>query len=1127
MSALGSAVTWSFGLWRLARGRIRADWRFLAGVWLLLACSTTLLASGIVYGDAVALGSLRSAIRSAPIAEQGVLVESSLIPAQVTLADPAVRSALTQMLGDPGGAVGLEVRSGSLVRVGAGATGGKGGTGGTGGTPQLTVLETIDDPAGHAALVSGRWPVAGRSPIEAVVSEGAAKSLGVAIGDVVPLGDASTPGADAAHPVATVTVVGIDRPDATDPFWAGDGLDLTGDGATNGQTYDGPFLVAAGDLAAGPTSRVDARWRAVPDLDQLTADGIEPLRARLDALSGAIRSSFPAGGSVNVDTSLSRRLDALSTQLGVARGAVLVLTLQFAVVAGYAVLLVSGMLADRRRPEIGLLRSRGGSTGHVAALAFGEALLLAVPAVVVAPFAAAGLVRLLGRVGPLAATGAVADASPSPTALVVIGVTGLIAALVLALPALASGAEVAGIRAVLGRPVARTLGQRLGIDVALLAVAAIAIWQLRAYGQPVTRSVTGVLGLDPLLAAAPAFGLVAGGVIATRLVPRLGEIGERLLSHLRGLLSPLVARQVARRPLRYTRAALLLILATALGTFGAVYSATWASSHADQAAYQAGADVRVEPGPPAAAPAWSLGAAYRSTPGVTAALPVGRTRLAIGNEVRDGVLLLPDAATAPSIMSMPPGDDAVGLAAGLEALAAARPSVPTVPLPEDATAIRLAFDAALTEPSTVIADGRPLSLPEDYRGIELEVAVQDGDGIITTFPATAGELGLFEGTRQTLDVAITDPSDPSRRPTGPRSLIGVELTLINAFGNFLAPIEGSLTVTGIEVAENAGVTTWTPVATAPAEGWAWEETGTDGNTKTLSNGLTGRIPAPRIDEQPNLADVSLRFVPPTPQDQTVAAIGGSQLLAATGSDVGQTLTGSMTGQAVSLRIVGRATEFPTLQPTVPFAIVDEPTVALLGYLNGGAPGAVSEWWLSTQPGASTSVATALAAASLRSKSIVDRAQVLAALDSDPVGLGTLGALLLGSLAAAAFAIVGFLVGAAVAARERLGEFALLRALGLSQGQLSRWLAAENAFLLILGVVAGTGIGLLLGWLIVPATLLSPTGAPIVPSPNLEIPWPLIGLVYVGALVLLVATILVVGRPLPGRRVAPILRAAEE
>ena len=85
-------------------------------------------------------------------------------------------------------------------------------------------------------------------------------------------------------------------------------------------------------------------------------------------------------------------------------------------------------------------------------------------------------------------------------------------------------------------------------------------------------------------------------MLAIRIVPRLAELGERGLARTRGLIGSLGSRQVARRPLRYTRAALLLILAAALGTFASAHAATWTQSQADQAAWTAGSDVRMEPG---------------------------------------------------------------------------------------------------------------------------------------------------------------------------------------------------------------------------------------------------------------------------------------------------------------------------------------------------------------------------------------------------------------------------------------------------------------------------------------------------------------------------------------------------
>ena len=1139
MRILSSAGTWFLGLWRLAGGRIRTDWRFLGGVWVLLTCATTLLASGVIYGDAVALGSLRAAIRAAPSAAQGVLVESGLTLDQVGTATRPIESSLREALGGPGGSVTLELSSGSLSRIGkSGSDAGEG----------LTRIEGIDDISSRAQLVDGRWATPGQQPLEADLTEAAATALGLRIGDRVPFADAGTPGADPSRATVTVTVVGIFRPDAADPAWGGDELDLTGSALLNGTPFRGPFFVDPADLLGGTFAQLDTRWRAVPDLDRLTADEIEPLRARIDALPGEVRGHLPAEGSVRISLQLAGLLDGVGRSLQVARGAVLVLTLQFAVVAAYAILLVAGMLADRRRPEIGLLRSRGASTSHVAALAFGEALLLAVPASIAAPFLATGLVGLLGRYGPLAATGAVAGASPSPSALIAVGLTGLVAAMVLTVPAFASGADVAGIRALLGRPLARTLAQRLGIDVALLAVAALAIWQLRSYGQPLTRDIHGALGLDPLLVAAPAFGLVAGAVLATRLVPRTGEVGERIMRRSRGLVAPLVARQVARRPLRFTRAALLLVLAAALGTFGAVYATTWSSSHADQAAYAAGADIRVTPGPGVVRTAWSLGSGYREIPGVVAALPVTRGELGIGQVVRSGVLLEPDARTAPGIVAFPPGSETASLSGQLAALAAARPPTSGIPLPDGTSSLRVDLDAALTEKGQEIqTDSGPYTfeIPPDYRGIGISAVVVDADGLITAFPGaehgtTGAEPGLFDGGGQTLLIPLgadgagsAAAGTPGAQPGGagpaePRRLIGLEFTLANPFSFFANPITGTLHVTGLDtsLAGPSGSAAWTALSLDPAASWQWEETDSRGDLNTIATG-PGAVTLAHQEVFASASDVALRFVPPAPADASIAAIGGDRLLALAASDVGQILHARSGGVDVALRIVGHTLEFPTLQPDDPFAIVDGPTLALQQYLAGGSPPTPSEWWLATEPGESGSVAATLGGPAFRSQAVLERAALLAGLENDPVGLGTLGALLLGSLAAAVFAIVGFLVGASVSTRERLTEFALLRALGLSRRQLAGWLAIEHGFLLGVGVVAGTAIGLILAWLIVPATLVGSNGEPVVPVPVLLIPWPLVALTYAIALGLLVATVAMFGRPLPGHSVATILRAAED
>ena len=48
----------------------------------------------------------------------------------------------------------------------------------------------------------------------------------------------------------------------------------------------------------------------------------------------------------------------------------------------------------------------------------------------------------------------------------------------------------------LARGPTRNIGQRLGLDIALLVVAAIGLFQLRQYGGPLTASVKGTVGVD-------------------------------------------------------------------------------------------------------------------------------------------------------------------------------------------------------------------------------------------------------------------------------------------------------------------------------------------------------------------------------------------------------------------------------------------------------------------------------------------------------------------------------------------------------------------------------------------------------------------------------------------------------
>ncbi len=1022
--------------------------------------------------------------------------------------DSTVAPELRAAISASGGEVALVVRSGSLAPAGMATEAAR---------QHLTLLASYQGIERHADLITGRWSEAGRSPIEATLSESAAASLGLAVGDRVSL----ALGADPSQAIE-VALVGLWRPAADDPYWLGDRLELDGIRQDAQLTTRGPFVAAQADLASGVVARqLDLEWRAIPSIDGIRVDGIDALRTGVEGIKPALRAVVVPTREISVVTGLPTILADVSRSILVSRSGVALLTLQFGVLAGYAVLLVGGLLIERRRPEVALLRSRGATSAHLVALAFGEAVLLAVPATILAPLLAVGTVRLIGAVGPLGESRVVGTVGLTPATITAAAVAGLAGIAVLTLPSLLAGGMPAGIRAALGRQVGRTLAQRLGIDLVLVVLAVIALWQLRLYGAPLTRNARGVLGVDPLLVAAPAIGLLAGAVLATRLIPRLAEIGERVLGRRRGIVPPLGARQVARRPLRYTRSALLLILAAALGTFAAASAATWARSQVDQAAYRAAGDARVVLSDYPSLPTWAIGSAYRAIPGVTRAMPVSSQSLDIGRTVRDGQLLAVDPDAAARIVTFPPEDAAATSLLGQ--LGAARPTTAAVALDGHPARLGLMIDTDLTvDPTSVPPDQ---SVPADWRGLAAAVVIRDGDGRLQRIEA--GELGLqVAGGRLEVPLARTI-DDVAVGPAYPLRIEAIELS-ITPPPNLV--MSGSIELKGVESSDAQAGADWAPVAFDPgAAGWTWTREDAERTTAYRPPaGAPGRIEIRELGavvrfDRPG---ETYRLVAVPSGDGVVAAIAGDRLLALTGAHVGDTIAVDSAAQDLTVRIVGRVASFPPLDPGTAFLVVDGTTLDLAAFSATAFPISPSEWWLSLDGSRADGVVGTLRARPYSAVEVIQRTALAEALASDPIWLGVVGALGLGALAALAFAMIGFLVSATVSTSERQGELALLRALGLSGRQLSAWLTLEQIFLLAVGLLGGSALGLLLAWLVLPYSTLSVSGTAVVPSPVIVVPWETIVPVYAGATAILLAAVWILARQVPERRVSGILRAGE-
>jgi hypothetical protein len=1093
---------------RLVWGRLRSDWQFLLACWLLVATATALVSAGALYADTVELGGVRRALAEADPANQGVLVRLPASAADADSLDAAVRPVLANSFDQAGADVVTTVRSASLLP----AAGGQPGL--LTGVPvgqQLVVLGAYEAIDQHATLIEGRWPTAGQAPMEAAISEQAAAALGLQLGARLQLADAATPNADQSVITADVQIVGIwSVNQRSDPYWLGDQLDL--DGQTSGTTSTrGPVMVARADLLATATAAgVDLRWRALPHVERLSVGRIDVLRADLAGIPAALAAALPAGQPPTVNTGLADVLGTIDRSVAVSRGGVVLVILQFVLLAGYAVLLAGALLVERRRAEVAILRARGARVSQVGLLALGESLAIAVPATVLAPLVALGLIGIIGSQGAVGDAGIIAAPSLSLTVLLVTALAGLACVLVLSLPALVSDVDLAHVRAAIGRPFGRTLAQRLGLDLVLLVVTGIGLYQLQSYGSPLTQDASGNLTVDPVLVAAPAASLAAGALLVIRLVPRLGEIADRLFGRQRGLTLPLAASQVARRPLRYTRTALLIVLAAALGTFAATYTSTWSDSQAAQAAYQVGPDLRVPVNAQSALVKAGAAATLAGIAGVRSATPVVRDRLDVGHQLRNADVLMVDAAQVAAQLAFPPEATARDGAGQLAAIGSTDTDFPGVDLPASAQRLGIVLDVALDS----IDPRFPVHglVPMPGQGVQIEVQVLVDDQIVritaiaNTFAASGFRLAIPLPARR----LNADTAGP------PPRLLAVSL-------RGLAPVTmgGSITIVRIESSPSgSGDSDWTTVAlAADLAGWQFPAGGVSLHFDT-NNPMVRTV---EFDfERPQI----FRFGPLQTAGHELRVLASDSLLAASGSAVGDDLSLTYHTATFAAVIAGSVPNFPSLDPGRPFLIVDRPGMRIAASDQNIADPTPNEWWLWVDQGAEEAVATALEQPPLAATGIISQARLRQSLERDPVALGLIGALVLGSLAAAACAAIGLIVGAIVSTRERATETALLRALGMSGGGVTAGVAIDNGYLLLFGLPAGIGLGMLIGLLVLPHTPLNRTGAPVVPAAQVVVPVDaLLALAAVG-LLLLVVTVAAAARAANRPAIADVLRAGE-
>lgn len=113
----------------------------------------------------------------------------------------------------------------------------------------------------------------------------------------------------------------------------------------------------------------------------------------------------------------------------------------------------------------------------------------------------------------------------------------------------------------------------------------------------------------------------------------------------------------------------------------------------------------------------------------------------------------------------------------------------------------------------------------------------------------------------------------------------------------------------------------------------------------------------------------------------------------------------------------------------------------------------------------------------------------------PERQGLFGVLSVGFLAAALLTVLGFLLYALFSFRRRFIELGTLRAMGLSPAQMTTFLAWELAFLILLGLLAGTVLGSLISEIFIPYLQVGADVTAKTPPFTVEIAWPAIFRIY--------------------------------
>ena len=971
-------------------------------------------------------------------------------------------------------------------------------------------------------VLRGHWPYTTRivgaaepdEPLEIAIDDRGAQWLELDVGDEMYV----LPAAGDADPVPmTVRIVGVfGRTDTKDEFWYDSDRAFS---FHNGEWTTVPMFTSEDAIldlvgATYPGLYTDVTWFFYLDRHGLRAGDVNTVQniirqVEFDVLSN-LANSDP---SIRLDTVL----DDYEEQILLARIPLFLMVFLVTAILIYYLALVTGLIVKSRATEISMLKSRGATTVQIGLLALVEGLLLTVPAIFLGPLLALGVSRALGQVFFNASTGVESVPIVLSFEAFLMGMGGaFLAVTVLTISTLLAARHgIVEFRQSGSRPSRAPLIHRYYLDLLLLVLIGLVWWQIQSRGSFLVRSLgTGELEIDYSLLIGPVLLLLALGLLVLRVFPWVVAILARVSEGLGPAWLMQGLRRVSRDPIVPGTLVVLLMVATALGVIGSAFSSTLERSQRDRALYTAGSGLRIEHnGDRTPVPLLGLSHLAEEADGIDTAVEV--------NRVRGSLLNAGFSTETISILAVDTED--------FEDVAWHRPDFANGKSLEG-----LMRDIAPSPSTTTNGHGGGIALPQDTRALSLWVRpgrpdfnsqllarLQDSRGFYFDMPI--GGLG-FSGWRR-LEADITPLPTSGRRFSGGRLIPLPEVTppftllalRVAARGaGFAEP--GVLFWGGVAAVTPTGEKVLSDFQTL--EGWhaiedyskpglyAWES--------SESVVLDGADRSAAFSWAPG--SFALRGIRAGGPETPIPALVSSEILDLAGAEVGDTLNISISSTTLPIRIVAVTDYFPTLDPRrEPFLVLD--LRAYTHYSNmhdqrliGGS----NELWAGLDSSlsddrldrVSADVANAITSRGIRIVESTLASDIVAQRVQRPlVSAGWSGLLVLMFLTLVLASASGVMLFSYTDLRDRQTEFALLRTLGFSRGQLNGVVWFNLALVVACGIALGTWVGQMIGNSLLPVMEVAEGGVRVTPPMIFERDW---GALLVSYLILGSVTIGTIG-----------------